>query len=332
MDTDVEISVSNYKGNSDAPSMFGLPTLPSLSKFSSKEIKQAPLEQNKGSISPRKEPKQPSPEHNKGSVSPRKMHINDSPRIAETKGSVHIPKLSLGVIDNNPYQLFTPKNNKKNMSLSLINSKANDSPIKSPRKMVVKPTEEQSKNNSSFARLVKQVYSTSQERKGVIESIRNEDYFDIFEARNYQLTDRRPKNSTSKREDIDIMASTTLINNSKQQKVTNKRIHVIKTLHRAKGSLSETKSPKSFQILTDYMSPIENGGSQSNTARNNKESPSGHNILIGFSSIVLSPENIQRVEHEYVESNQLLSNRFSESKLNKTKHNMFRTYKRTNQL
>ena len=42
-------------------------------------------------------------------------------------------------------------------------------------------------------------------------------------------------------------------------------------------------------------------------------------------SVVFSPEAIVRVEHENVESNQLLSKKYASTKISKTKHNMFRT-------
>lgn len=44
-------------------------------------------------------------------------------------------------------------------------------------------------------------------------------------------------------------------------------------------------------------------------------------------NITFNPMNIQRIDHEYVAGDQLLSNRYSGAKLSNTKHNMFRSFK-----
>jgi len=46
----------------------------------------------------------------------------------------------------------------------------------------------------------------------------------------------------------------------------------------------------------------------------------------GFTKMTLVPDAIQRVEHEYVENNQLLSIKQSGAKLKKTTHHLFRNF------
>jgi len=129
-------------------------------------------------------------------------------------------------------------------------------------------------------------------------------YVDIFQTRNHQKSPLKT-NETLKTDRIPTLEDDSLFTMMRtptgKELISGKKLMLMKTIEKARF--------RSYSILTGNTGKTSNKGS------------------ISARKLDLNFESIQRTEHDFVESNQLLSTRMAGSKLSKTKHNMFRSFK-----
>jgi len=152
-------------------------------------------------------------------------------------------------------------------------------------------------------------------------------FVDIFHHRNHQKTPMRVFDSpkTDRSEKNAILENNSLLSMIKcvtgKELVSKEKLVVLKTARSKSHSKPHLKLKPISSERSSNLCSAENSrviGDSEKTS--NKGSMSARQLNFNL-------ESIKRVDHEYVESNQLLSLRLADKKIIKSKHNMFRTIK-----
>ena len=251
--------------------------------------------------------------------SPRKSYQNDSrspllPQLSTCASTIYFPDVETPTVIRSPC-------NKKYTSVS---SSPRMVPEKSPFR---DPGEEKSLN---LKKLCKKLQLSPTRCKTQADESSGFGFIDIFQSRNHQKTPRTLNYGLSKADKTEFLENEGFPSNVHTPRgkhlISGKKLVLMKISERSrnssKGSMIFQKGlPTSCETLTDFYS------SEHSIFKGDNRRTVSNKGSISARKLNLDLESIQRIEHEFVESNQLLSTRMSDSKISKTKHNMFRAFK-----